>query len=228
MFRSNPEHAVSMLRIRTLIGACAIAAVAGACGSTTHPNSQSSTASSGGGGVSTSASTPAAGAAPATGPLSAEAISTGKGDIPDNQVYLPFHNTAGGYTMIYPEGWTRQGTGTHVVLSAKNNIVRIVISAGGPASPAAVTSELTALKQSSPTLQFAGPKVIQLKSGSAVKATYTTRSAPNAVTGKSVLLIVDRYVLSKGGRRATIDLGTPQGVDNVDAYRGMINSFRWQ
>jgi hypothetical protein len=217
-----------MLRIRTLLGACAIAAVAGACGSTAHSSSQGSTASSGGGGVTTSASTPAAGAAPAAGALSAEAISAGQGDIPDNQVYLPFRNTAGGYTMIYPEGWTRQGTGAHVVFSAKNNIVRVVIAAGGPASPAAVGSELTALKRSSPTLAFTAPKTIQLKSGSAVKATYTTRSAPNAVTGKSVLLIVDRYVLSKGGRRATIDLGTPQGVDNVDAYKGMINSFRWQ
>jgi hypothetical protein len=217
-----------MLRIRTLLGACAIAAVAGACGSTTHSNSQGSTASSGGGSASTAASTPAPGAAPATGALSAEAISTGKGDIPDNQVYLPFHNTAGGYTMIYPEGWTRQGPAANVILTAKNNIVRVVISAGGPASPAAVASELTALKRSSPTLAFTAPKMIQLKSGSAVKATYTTRSAPNAVTGKSVLLIVDRYVLSKGGRRATIDLGTPEGVDNVDAYKGMINSFRWQ
>jgi hypothetical protein len=25
-----------------------------------------------------------------------------------------------------------------------------------------------------------------------------------------------------------VDLGTPQGVDNVDAYRRMINSFHWQ
>jgi hypothetical protein len=50
---------------------------------------------------------------------------------------------------------------------------------------------------------------------------------PNPVTGKSVLLIVDRYELSIAGKRATVDLGTPKGVDNVDAYRMMINSFRW-
>jgi hypothetical protein len=48
------------------------------------------------------------------------------------------------------------------------------------------------------------------------------------VTGKRVLLLVDRYVLPTAGRYAIADLGTPKGVDNVDAYRKMIGSFRWQ
>lgn len=28
-------------------------------------------------------------------------------------------------------------------------------------------------------------------------------------------------------RRAVLDFGTPQGVDNVDAYCLMVGSFRW-
>ena len=36
------------------------------------------------------------------------------------------------------------------------------------------------------------------------------------------------YELARGGRRATVDLGTARGVDNVDAYRMIINSFRWR
>jgi hypothetical protein len=48
------------------------------------------------------------------------------------------------------------------------------------------------------------------------------------VTGRRVLLVVDRYVLANGGRIATVDLGTPRGVDNVDAYKMMIQSFRWR
>ena len=48
------------------------------------------------------------------------------------------------------------------------------------------------------------------------------------MTGKRVILLVDRYELTRGGRRATVDLGTPKGVDNVDAYRMMIESFRWR
>jgi hypothetical protein len=43
-----------------------------------------------------------------------------------------------------------------------------------------------------------------------------------------VTLTVDRYVLAKSGKRAVVDLGTPVGVDNVDAYRMMIESFRWR
>ena len=61
-----------------------------------------------------------------------------------------------------------------------------------------------------------------------LKVTYTTVSAPNAVTGKRVTLVVDRYYLWHGGKRAIVDLGTPVGVDNVDAYRLMIQSFRWR
>ena len=62
-----------------------------------------------------------------------------------------------------------------------------------------------------------------------MKAVYTTESPPNPVTGKRVKLIVDRYVLpGPGGRVAIVDLGTPVGVDNVDAYRMMIESFSWK
>ena len=61
-----------------------------------------------------------------------------------------------------------------------------------------------------------------------MKATYTTQSAPNPVTGKQVTLMVDRYALSHGGRVALVELGTPTGVDNVDAYKRMIESFKWQ
>ena len=48
------------------------------------------------------------------------------------------------------------------------------------------------------------------------------------VTGKRVTLVVDRYYLCARRQEAVVDLGTPQGVDNVDAYRLMIESFRWR
>jgi len=60
-----------------------------------------------------------------------------------------------------------------------------------------------------------------------VKVVYTTETAPNSVTGKRLTLVVDRYYLWHAGKQAVVDLGTPQGVDNVDAYRLMIESFRW-
>jgi hypothetical protein len=48
------------------------------------------------------------------------------------------------------------------------------------------------------------------------------------VTGKRVKLVVNRYYLAHAGKVAVLDLGTPVGVDNVDAYRLMIESFRWR
>jgi hypothetical protein len=39
---------------------------------------------------------------------------------------------------------------------------------------------------------------------------------------------VDRYALAHAGRVAIVDLGTPVGVDNVDAYKRMIESFKWR
>jgi hypothetical protein len=62
----------------------------------------------------------------------------------------------------------------------------------------------------------------------AVKVSYSTVSPPNPVTGKRVQLLVDRYEFARAGKVAVVDLGTPKGVDNIDAYRKMSHSFRWQ
>jgi hypothetical protein len=147
-------------------------------------------------------------------------------------VFLVLKNARGGYSMKYPEGWTIQGSGSDkLTISDKNNLVRVVIGRGQAPSPASVAAALTALKKSSPTLTFTAPqKFASLPASSrAVKAVYTTEGPPDPVTGKRVKLIVDRYVLQgPGGRVATVDLGTPKGVDNVDAYRMMIESFTWK
>jgi hypothetical protein len=195
---------------------------AASCGSSSHPGTVASSTTA----PATISSTARAGTS-GVGALSAEAQSTATGDIPDNQVFLRFTNPVAGYRMSYPEGWTRKGDGRNVTFADKNNIVRVVVANGQAPTVASVRSELTALEHNNPTLKFTQPRAVALKSGSAIKATYTTESAPNPVTGKSVLLIVDRYELAHAGKRATVDLGTAKGVDNVDAYRMMSNSFRW-
>lgn len=216
-----------MLRsITTLIACAAVAAGASGCGSSA--SSSSAPPSSGGAKTSTGAGTTTGGGSTSgAGALSAEATSAATGDIPDNQMFLTYRNAAGRYTMSYPEGWAIKTHGSEVTIADKNNIVHVAVASGATPSPATVATELTRLKQSNPTLTFSPPTTIQLGSGPAIKAVYTTRSAPNPVTGKSVFLIVDRYALGRAGKRATVDLGTPKGVDNVDAYRKMISSFRW-
>ena len=158
-------------------------------------------------------------------PLQGEAASAATGDIPDNQVFLVFNDAPAGYSMKYPEGWAQRGSGRAVVFRDKNNIVRVVIGSGAAPTKASVAAELRHLKGA----RIAGsPQPIGLPAGRAVKVVYSTESAPNPVTGKRVILVVDRYYVSKGRRLAVVDLATPQGVDNVDAYRLMIQSFRWR
>src|SRR5256885_295206 len=161
-----------------------------------------------------------------TGPaaLQAEANSAAAGDIPDNQVFLVFANHAAGYSIKYPEGWAQQGSGDRVTFRDKNNIVRIVVGRGAAPTQASVRADVTLLgnaRVESP------PQAMAISGRPAFKVVYSTESAPNAVTGKRVKLVVGRYYLWQAGRRAVVDLGTPQGVDNVDAYRLMIESFRW-
>ncbi|HWX87436.1 MAG TPA: hypothetical protein VNX67_04615 [Solirubrobacteraceae bacterium] len=183
-------------------------------------------------GPSRSASYPSssagAGAQEGAAALAADAKSAATGDIPDTQNFLTLSAPRLRVSMLYPEGWTVRETASRVSITDKNNLVRISLSRGPAPTSASVSSQLAALRRSAPTITSGTAQTVSLKSGSAVKATYTTQSAPNPVTGKQVTLTVDRYVLAHGGRLAIVDLGTPVGVDNVDAYRRMIESFKWR
>ena len=156
------------------------------------------------------------------GALQAEAASAATGDIPDNQIYLAYRSR-GGWSIKYPEGWARSGGSNATLFRDKSNVVRIVIRPGTAPTTAQVRSD-SSLRQAHIS---SAPAEMSIRGTRAIKVVYTTRSAPNPVTGKRVTLTVDRYYLARGGKVATIDLGTPVGVDNVDAYRLMIESFRW-
>jgi hypothetical protein len=175
--------------------------------------------------VKTTSSSTSTSASSSAAALQAEANSVAAGDVPDNQVFISFHDAAAGYSMKYPEGWAQQGNGSSVIFRDKNNIVRVLVSSGPVPTVSGIRSDLARL--SGARVQ-SGPDPITISGARALKVVYTTESAPNTVTGKRVTLVADRYYLSHAGREAVVDLGTPQGVDNVDAYRMMIESFRWK
>jgi hypothetical protein len=209
--------------------ACALASallIAGCGGSSSSSHTATTSAGSKPAGSSSPAQTGGS-SGQGSAALSADATSAATGDIPDTQVFLVLTNKAGGYSMKYPEGWTQIGSAGNVTFRDKNNLVRVQVAPGPAPTPASVTAQLNALKKSNPTLSFQAPQAVTVGSSAAVKAVYTTQSAPDPVTGKRVKLTVDRYELARGGRVATVDLGTPIGVDNVDAYRMMIQSFKW-
>jgi hypothetical protein len=158
---------------------------------------------------------------------SSEAASTAAGDIPDNQQFLSFHNRAAGYTISYAEGWARSGNGSDVTFRDKSNTITIKVAPGPQPTPASITSELKREAASDPCLTPGHPQSTSAGPNQVIKVTYTTEGQKSSVTGQRPKITVDRYVYSKGGRVATVDLATPVGVDNVDAYRMISESFRW-
>jgi ribonucleotide monophosphatase NagD (HAD superfamily) len=155
-------------------------------------------------------------------------VSTATGDIPDNQVFLTFQNAAAGYSIKYPEGWAQSGSGGTVTFRDKNNIVRVLVTNGSPPSLADVKKEVAKLRNVKVTTP---PTQMTISGKPAIHVVYETTSAQNPVTGKTVTLGVDRYYLWNGKKVAIVDLGTPVApvlVDNVDAYRLIIQSFRWK
>jgi hypothetical protein len=175
----------------------------------------------------TSSST--AGNPPASeGAVPSEAQSAATGDIPDNQVFLTYDNRAAGYSIRYPEGWARKGSASDATFQDRANVIHVVITKGAPQSPAAASVGLAELKRTDPTVKAGQPQRITIAGAPVIRVTYTRLSAPDPVTGKRLPLAIDRYEYAHGGKVAIVDLGTPKGVDNVDAYRMIGETFRWR
>jgi len=177
--------------------------------------------------AASTAAPPAATSGP-VGALTSEAASAASGDIPDNQVFLTFDDPAAGWRMKYPEGWAQTGSGADVTFRDKNNLVRVAVRPGAAPSPTSVQHDLALLASTESSLRPQRAAAVTVKGTPMVRAVYKVASAPNPVTGKQVTLVVDRYVVANNGHVAVVDLGTPEGVDNVDAYRLMIESFQWR
>jgi len=183
------------VKVKMTISLVSVLAAAGllvaGCGGGSSSTSTAGSASTPGESKSTEAGEGPAGAAPS------EAQAAATGDIPDNQVFLLFHDPKAGYSIRYPEGWARTGAGNDVTFQEKANTIHIAVRKGAPHG----------------------------KPG--MKTTYSRMSAADPVTGKRLRLVVDRYEYGNRGKVAVLDLATPEGVDNVDAYRMIGNSFEW-
>lgn len=160
------------------------------------------------------------------GGVPSEAESAATGDIPDSQAFLSFRDPSAGYSIRYPEGWARQGSGSDVTFREKANVIHIAIRSGSKPTSSSAVEGLERLRRSDATVEAVGQPSVS--HGQAVKIRYSRQSTPDPVTGKRLKLIVDRYEFGKGGKVAVLDLETPVGVDNVDAYRLIGESFAWR
>jgi hypothetical protein len=158
---------------------------------------------------------------------SAEAQSAAQGDIPDNQTFLRYKNPRAGYSIKYPEGWAQKGSGNLVTFSDKGNSVQIAVTQGAAPTVASVAAELRKEAGKDPTLKAGTPQQVKVGPNQAIHAVDHVQGPADPVTGKKPTLMVDRYVLENKGHIATVDQSSPVGVDNVDAYRLIIESFQW-
>ena len=152
------------------------------------------------------------------------------GDIPDNQIFVPYVPASGLYSVSFPEGWSRTGDGDNVSFTDKLNAIEVAVVARAVAptvdSVKAVDMAAIATKVSN---YLAGDVTsITRKGGDAILATYEVDSAPNAVTGKSIRVAVERYEFWKSGSSVVVTLIGAVGADNVDPWKIVSDSFAWK
>jgi hypothetical protein len=149
------------------------------------------------------------------------------GDIPDNQIFVTFTSSPGGYSLQVPEGWARTQNSADVRFANKLDGVQVTVTKVSTA-PTAATVRPGDVLGSARAVQLAMVQDIQLPVGPAVKVTYSSNSDPDPVTNKQVRLENAAYLFYKNGKQANLTLWAPQGADNVDQWNQMAQSFRWQ
>lgn len=168
-----------------------------------------------------SAVTPSSGS-PAANATDTGGVAPAAGDIPDNQVYLAYSGAT--FTVQYPEGWVQSVRSDGVTFQDKDNRIAVTVVAGTVTADS-VRARVHAIAGASITTDA---HQIDLPGGAAVLATYQVDGPADPVTGKRPRLTVDHYELGHAGSVAILELGGRVGVDNVDAYRMIAQSFRWR
>ena len=150
------------------------------------------------------------------------------GDIPDNQLFVPYTSPAG-FTLDVPEGWAKTDTSNGVMFQDKYNLIDITVSdaAGAPTAQSAQADMLPALAATDRAVEVGKVSDVTLPGGDAVRIDYASNSDPNPVTNKQIRLEDNRYAFFKGGKLVTVTFAAPYGADNVDAWLQMAQSFRW-
>lgn len=175
---------------------------------------------------------PLAGAAhaastPRAAQLARPAAGAPGGDIPDSAVYLRY--TARGFTVEYVEGWLQTAAAHGVTFSDKDSSVLVELRPrlGGDLSAYVQKTDLSRLTHT-PGFRREGLARDAIGGYRTVRLTYRGQSAPDAVTGKTVALQVDRYYVQGPRALAVLTLATPLGVDNADGFRRIAHSFRFR
>jgi hypothetical protein len=210
------------MRARTplIVSSVSLALVLAGCGAS--GNGTSGASATGDTAASTALSTPAG----AVDPNAPEVVEPG--DIPDDQVFVPYTSADGTLTVQVPEGWARSDDGGAVTFTDKYNSISITESTATAAPTVdSVTANGLADVSGDPTFHLIEVQPVTRSAGDGIVARYEIGSAPNDVTGKSALLAVERYVFADGGHQVTLTLAGAKGADNVDPWMTVSDSLTW-
>jgi hypothetical protein len=152
------------------------------------------------------------------------------GDIPDNQAFVAFTPPDGLFTVSVPEGWARTTDGDATTFTDKLNTVRIQTRprAIAPNTQSVGVDELPGIAASTPGYRPGTVSTVQRAAGPVMLITYQGTSPPNPVTGKTQSDAIERYEYWRGGHEVILTLSGPTGADNVDPWRTITDSLRWQ
>lgn len=143
-------------------------------------------------------------------------------------MFLTYSDATNKFSVVYVEGWQVTPTADGVAIRDKDSSETVQIVHSVSDIPSYIsTTDLPALQAQSgfalDTQDLVGVNGQQLN-----HLVYHAPSPPDPVTGKQVPSTIDRYYVSgANGDVAVVTLSTPDGVDNVDAFREMIKSFTW-
>lgn len=151
------------------------------------------------------------------------------GDVPDNAVFLAYADAANAFSIQYVEGWQVQPQPDGVVIRDKDSSETVQVVTGQTDAAAYLTSTDLPALQALPGFKLEKQDTVAVKGhGKLLHLLYHAPAAPDPVTGKEVPSTVDRYYVPGAGKLGVVTLSTPDGVDNVDAFRTMIESFAWK
>ena len=152
---------------------------------------------------------------------------TTSGDIPDNAVFLTYRNAAHGFSIQYVEGWQVTSGPDGVVVGDKDSSETVSVVALPSDIGAYISGTDLPSLQSQTGYKFVKQDTITIGTRHYDHVVVHLPAPPDPVTGKSVPSTVDRYYVPGATGLAIVSLSTPDGVDNVDAFRQMIQSFAW-
>src|ERR1700681_1445098 len=147
------------------------------------------------------------------------------GDIPDTQAFVVYR-VPGTYRVEAPEGWARTIRGATVTFSDKFDGESVTVLRH--VRPSDDRAELAVARGEAHGVGRIAVSSAMLPAGRAIVLTYTSNSPPNPVTGRQVQLENQRFIFRRRDHLARLTLWAPVGSDNVDQWRRIARSFRWE